>query len=148
MRLILFQPDIPQNTGALLRLGACFGVPVDIIGPLGYILDRQKLRRTGMDYIDLAEWKLHASWDAFLSQYKGRLIVLTTQAKNVYYDYHFQPDDALILGRESAGLPPEIHERADIRLRIPIAKEARSLNVAQAGAIVIAEAQKQQRSFC
>ena len=143
MKLILFQPDIPQNTGALLRLAACFGASVDIIGPLGYILDDQRLRRSGMDYIDQVEWKLHTSWGSFLAQNTARLIVLTTKASQIYYEHAFQPEDGLILGRESAGLPEEVHQRADIRLRIPIQKTARSLNVSQAGAIVLAEAQRQ-----
>ncbi len=143
MRFILFQPDIPQNTGAILRLAAAFGAPVDIIGPLGYVLDDKKLRRAGMDYVNLANWQLLSSWDAFRAQNQSRLILLSTKASIPYYDHSFDENDGLILGRESSGVPDFVHDAAAIRVRIPIKPPARSLNVAQAGAIVMAEAMRQ-----
>lgn len=143
MRLILFQPDIPQNTGALFRLAACFGIRLEIIGPLGYVMDNNKLRRAGMDYVDRVDWQLHSSWEKYRETHRGRLIVLSTKASQLYWDYSYREEDCLVLGRESSGLPPEIHQEADIRLRIPIQASARSLNVAQAAAIVLGEAQRQ-----
>ena len=146
MRLALYQPDIPQNCGALIRLGACLGVGVDIIEPCGFLFDDKKLRRAGMDYIELAEVVRHASWRAFLEARAGaRLVLLTTKADEVYLDFAFRADDVLLLGRESEGVPHEVHERADARLRIPL--KARSLNVAQAGAMVLAEALRQTQGF-
>jgi tRNA (cytidine/uridine-2'-O-)-methyltransferase len=146
MRLALYQPDIPQNTGALIRLGAGFGVPVDIIEPCGFLFSDRRLKRAGMDYLDLAEIVRHASWQVFLDvNGNNRLVLLTTKGAMPYADFAFRPDDVLILGRESAGVPDEVHTRADARLRIPI--RTRSLNVAQAGAIVLAEALRQTNRF-
>ena len=146
MRLALYQPDIPQNTGALIRLGACFGVPVDIIEPCGFLFSDKKLKRAGMDYLDLADVTRHPSWQAFLDAHgKNRLVLLTTKGTVAYADFAFQPGDILILGRESAGVPNDVRSRADARLRIPVA--ARSLNVAMAGAIVLAEALRQTHGF-
>jgi len=149
MRLALYQPDIPQNTGALMRLGACFQVPIDLIGPYGFTLSDRALRRAGMDYLERASITEHASWAAFqaarqTTQPKGhRLILLTTKATTAYTNFSFSSDDILLLGSESAGVPLEVDQRADHRLRIPIAREARSLNVAMAGAIVLSEALRQ-----
>jgi len=146
MRLALYQPDIPQNCGALIRLGACLGAGVDIIEPCGFLFDDKKLRRAGMDYIELAEVVRHASWQAFLEARAGaRLVLLTTKADQAYLDFAFRADDVLLLGRESEGVPHDVHERADARLRIPL--KARSLNVAQAGAMVLAEALRQTQGF-
>lgn len=142
MRLALYQPDIPQNTGTLIRLGACFGVGVDIIEPCGFLFSDRKLKRAGMDYVDLADVVRHPSWEAFLSaRAANRLVLLTTKGATAYQSFAFRPDDVLLLGRESAGVPDDVHARADARLRIPI--KARSLNVALAGAIVLAEALRQ-----
>jgi tRNA (cytidine/uridine-2'-O-)-methyltransferase len=144
MRLALYQPDIPQNCGALIRLGACLGVPVDIIEPSGFLFDDKKLRRAGMDYIDLAEIVRHASWAAFLKARAGaRLVLLTTKAETAYTDFAFGAEDVLLLGRESEGVPEAVHQAADARLRIPMKPGSRSLNVAQVGAIVLAEALRQ-----
>jgi tRNA (cytidine/uridine-2'-O-)-methyltransferase len=146
MRLALFQPDIPQNAGALLRLGACLGVPVDIIEPCGFVLDDRRLRRAGMDYLALAEWRRHASWDAFLAERRaagGRLLLLTTRGSLRYDRFAFAADDTLLLGRESAGAPEAVHRAADARLRVPLRAGARSLNVALAAAIVLGEALRQ-----
>lgn len=153
MRLVLFQPDIPQNTGAILRLAACFGLGVDIVFPCGFAWDAARLRRAGMDYLDLVRIERHRHWEAYLECRRergpeaGRLIVLSTRAARSYADFAFAPDDNLILGRESAGLPEEIHALADHRLRIPLRPEARSLNQAMAAAIVAAEAQRQMGYF-
>ncbi len=146
MRLALYQPDIPQNCGALIRLGACFGVGLDIIEPCGFLFSDARLRRAGMDYLDRAEIARYPSWQAFLAVRAGvRLVLLTTKAAQSYVDFAFRPDDVLLLGRESEGVPDDVHERADARLRIPV--KARSLNVAQAGAIGLAEALRQTKGF-
>jgi tRNA (cytidine/uridine-2'-O-)-methyltransferase len=148
MRLTLFQPDIPQNTGALIRLGACFGVPLDIIEPCGFLWSDAKLKRAGMDYLEHAEVVRHASWATFLEARPGmRLVLLTTKADTAYANFAFHPDDVLLLGRESEGVPDFVHMRADARLRIPLRAPMRSLNVSQAGAIVLAEALRQTGGF-
>jgi len=147
MRLALFEPDIPQNTGALIRLGACFGVPLDIIEPCGFLWSDAKLKRAGMDYLDQAEITRHVSWDAFLAARRnGRLVLLTTKAGTPHWDFVFRSDDVVLLGRESAGAPQHVHDAAAARLRIPMRSGLRSLNVAMAGAIVLAEALRQTRS--
>jgi tRNA (cytidine/uridine-2'-O-)-methyltransferase len=144
MRLALYQPDIPQNAGAVLRLGACLGVAVDIIEPAGFVLDDRRLRRAGMDYIARAEWTRHDSWARYAaSRGPGRLVLLTTAGDLAYHRFAFRPGDTLLLGRETAGVPPEIHAAADARLRVPMAAGARSLNVALAAALVLGEALRQ-----
>jgi tRNA (cytidine/uridine-2'-O-)-methyltransferase len=148
MRIALYQPDIPQNTGTILRLAACFGVPVDIIEPAGFPWDDAKLRRAGMDYRELAEIVRHVSWTAFrAARAPGRLVLLTTRAEASPYDFTFAPDDTLLLGRESAGVPEDVHHACDVRLRIPMVAEARSLNVAVAAALALGEALRQCRGF-
>ena len=151
MRLALYQPDIPQNAGALLRLGACLGVPVDIIEPCGFLLDDRRLRRAGMDYLDLADMARHSSWAAYhaahLADQTGRLILLTTAATQAYTDFAFAPGDSLVLGRESAGVPPEVHAAVQARLAIPMRAGVRSLNVALAAAMVLGEALRQTQHF-
>ena len=142
-RLVLFQPDIPQNTGTLLRMGACLDVAVEIIEPCGFILDDKRLRRAGMDYLSLADLRRHPSWDAYQTQRAGRLILLTTKAQSSLYDFAFQPGDHLLLGRESSGAPEEVHAAADARVKIPMAPGARSLNIALAGAMALGEALRQ-----
>jgi tRNA (cytidine/uridine-2'-O-)-methyltransferase len=149
MRLALYEPDIPQNTGAVLRLAACFGVGVDIIEPCGFLLDDKRLRRVGMDYLDAVELVRHASWTRYLDARAradgigGRLVLLTTAAATAYQDFRFAADDVLLCGRESAGVPDAVHETADARIRVPMAPGARSLNVAMAAAIVLGEALRQ-----
>jgi tRNA (cytidine/uridine-2'-O-)-methyltransferase len=148
MRLALYQPDIPQNCGAMIRLGACLGVGVDIIEPCGFLFSDKKLRRAGMDYLERAEIVRHASWPAFLQAHSGvRLVLFTTKGAGSYLDFSFRADDVLLLGRESEGVPADVHQRADARLRIPLKTGMRSLNVAQAGAIVLAEALRQTKGF-
>lgn len=148
MRLALFQPDIPQNAGALMRLAACLGVGLDIIEPCGFVLDDRRLRRAGMDYLDHLDWRRHPSWAAFLNDRgPGRLLLLTTSAETVYTDIAYAGDDVLLLGRESAGVPNEVHAHADLRLKIPMVTHMRSINVAQAGAMVLGEALRQNAQF-
>ena len=143
MRLALYEPDIPQNAGALLRLGACLGVAVDIIEPCGFLLSDRRLKRAGMDYLTAAEFCRHASWDAFVARPHGRLVLLTTRARLAYHRFAFRPDDTLLLGRESAGVPEAVHRTADARLVIPLRPGRRSLNVALAAAMVLGEALRQ-----
>lgn len=143
IRLALFQPDIPQNTGAILRLGACFGLGVDVIEPCGFVWHEERMRRSGMDYLDRAVLQRHRSWSAFQESRQGRLILLTTRGAVRYTDFAFAPSDILLFGRESAGVPEDVHHAADARLTIPMVAGARSLNVAQSAAIVASEALRQ-----
>ena len=147
MRLALFEPDIPQNTGALLRLGACLGVAVDIIEPCGFLVSDRRLKRAGMDYLTAAALCRHASWEAFVARPHGRLVLLTTRASLPYHRFAFRPDDTLLLGRESAGVPEAVHRTADARLVIPLRPGRRSLNVALAAAMVLGEALRQLEAF-
>jgi tRNA (cytidine/uridine-2'-O-)-methyltransferase len=147
MRLALYEPDIPQNAGALIRLGACLGVPLDIIEPCGFLFSAAGLRRSGMDYLELAEVTRHASWAAFQGKPRGRLVLLTSKAEASYTGFAFAADDTILLGRESAGVPDEVHEAVDARLRIAMRPGLRSLNVAQAGAMVLGEALRQTKGF-
>jgi tRNA (cytidine/uridine-2'-O-)-methyltransferase len=146
MRLALYQPDIPQNTGAMLRLAACFGLGVDVILPAGFIFDDKRMRRAGMDYIDQVEIARHASWDAYRDSRmagSGRLLLLTTKGDRAYTDFAFRAEDTLLVGRESSGVPAEVAAAADARLVIPMRPGLRSLNVAMAAAIVTGEAVRQ-----
>ncbi len=150
MRLALYQPDIPQNAGALLRLGACLGIAVDIIEPCGFLFSDRGFRRAGMDYLSNADCRRHRSWAVFravLREEKGRLILLTTRAAFPYTEFAFAESDVILLGRESAGVPDEVHEAVEARLRIPLKRGLRSLNVAQAGAMVLGEALRQIKGF-
>ena len=147
MRLALYQPDIPQNAGALIRLGACLGVPIDIIEPCGFLFTEAGFRRAGMDYLALGDVTRHESWDSFLSTCAGRLVLVTTKAPLAYTAARFLASDILLLGRESAGVPDDVHARAGLRVRIPLKPALRSLNVAQAGAMVLGEALRQTESF-
>jgi len=146
MRLALYQPDIPQNVGAAIRTAACFGAGLDIIGPCGFPLDGRQIRRVAMDYGALAPPTAHASWAAFaesVAENGARLILLTTRAEETIWDFRFKPADTLLMGRESAGAPEAVHDRADARLKIPLAPGARSLNIAVAAAVALAEARRQ-----
>lgn len=151
MRLALYQPDIPQNTGAVLRLAACFGVPVDIVEPCGFPFDDKRLRRSAMDYGGACTYARHASWQHFLEDFRQtgrqRLILLSTASATAHTDFAFEPTDTLLLGRESHGVPEAVHKAADARVRIPMAAGMRSLNVVIAAAIVMAEALRQQGVF-
>ena len=144
MRLVLYQPDIPQNTGAIMRLAACLGVPLDIIEPCGFVLDDRRLRRAGMDYLDGLDWTRWPGWGDYAGAgHTTRLVLLTTMGATVYTDFAFAPGDRLMVGRESAGVPDDVHAAADAHLVIPMLPAARSLNVANAAAMVLGEALRQ-----
>ncbi len=153
MRLIIFEPDIPQNTAAMIRTAACLNVPVDIIEPCGFVFSDKQFRRAGMDYVGHARIERHAAWDAFLEVRRGlsppveRLVLLSTSAKQSYTDFAFLPGDGLIVGRESAGVPERVHNLADARIRIPMAPGMRSLNVAVAAGMVLGEGLRQTGTF-
>lgn len=153
MRLALFQPDIPQNTGTLLRLGACLDIELDIIEPCGFIFSERTLKRAGMDYLDMVRYRRHHSWEHFL-QYRaehpeeyGRIVLLTTHASEPYYNFEFWPNDIILMGRESAGVPEEVHQTADARLLIPMNHNARSINVAVSAVMVVGECLRQVNGF-
>ena len=147
MRLALFEPDIPQNAAALMRTCACLGVPVDVIEPCGFHFSDAGFRRAGLDYVERADISRHASWEAFCAARRGRIVLLTTKASLSYTAFGFAPDDILLFGRESAGVPEHLHRGADARIRIPLRPGLRSLNVAQAGAMVLGEALRQTKGF-
>lgn len=146
MRLALYEPDIPQNTGTILRLAACLGVPVDLIEPCGFVWSDRRLRRSGMDYLEGVALTRHDSWAAFraarasLAPGPGRLVLLTTGGDVAYSEFGFRASDTLMVGRESAGVPPEVHAAADARVVIPMVAGARALNVALAAALALGEA--------
>ncbi len=143
MRLALHQPDIAGNVGTILRLAACLGVAVDLIEPMGFAWSDRALRRAGMDYAAAAEVTRHADWTAFEARAAGRIVLLTTAGAAPLPLARFRSDDVLLLGAESAGVPPEVHARADLRVRIPMRDGFRSLNVALSAAIVVGEALRQ-----
>ncbi len=148
--LALFQPEIPANTGTLMRLSACLSVPLHVIGPTGFSMDDRALRRAGMDYRDKALTHVHVDFDAFCTANAWtapRLILMTTRATMTYTDFSFQKSDMIVMGRETSGAPDWLHERADARLTIPMAESARSLNMAVSAALVIGEALRQTNDF-
>lgn len=152
MRLALYQPDIPQNTGTILRMAACFAVPVDIIGPAGFDMSAPALRRAGLDYLAHVVIERHADWQAFCDWRvalapRPRIVLLSTKAELAHVDFAFSANDILLLGRESAGAPDHVHEAADARVRIPIQPGLRSLNIAVAAAIALSEALRQTGAF-
>jgi tRNA (cytidine/uridine-2'-O-)-methyltransferase len=149
LRLALFEPDIPQNTGALLRLAACLGVGVDLIEPCGFLLDDRRLKRAALDYTADVEIRRHVSWTAFLAARPAhsRLVLMTTAGRIALHRFAFAADDTIVLGRESAGVPETVHRAASARVVIPLRPAARSLNVALAGAIALAEALRQTGLF-
>lgn len=150
VRLALYQPDIPQNAGTLLRTAACLDVGIDIVEPCGFVFSDRHLRRAGLDYIEQARLTRHDSWPAFLAARRrdgGRIVLLSTAGDTDYGDFAFREDDVLLVGRESAGVPADVHQAVDARLRIPMAAGARSLNVAIAAAMVLGEALRQTAGF-
>lgn len=146
MNIVLFEPDIPQNTGSIIRLAACMGTALHIIEPCGFPFDDKRLRRVALDYYDLAEIIRHTSWEKFLV-YKeatgGRLLLLSTKASQSYTGFTFAENDLLLFGRESSGVPGYVQDAADARLKIPMQNGARSLNVALAAGMVLGEALRQ-----
>jgi tRNA (cytidine/uridine-2'-O-)-methyltransferase len=148
MILTLFEPDIPQNTGSLIRLCACLNTELHIIEPTGFPFDDRKLRRVTLDYFDLARITRHASWQKFLD-YKAarRLILLTTKTTQAYIDFAYRPDDILLLGRESSGVPDYVRGKADAQVTVPMRPAARSLNLALAASMVLGEALRQTKGF-
>jgi tRNA (cytidine/uridine-2'-O-)-methyltransferase len=150
MRLALFQPDIPQNLGAALRLTACVAVPLEVIEPCAFPLTDKSLRRAALDYSDKSQVRLFSSWPAFLAdpaRAEGRLILFTTRGAEPYHRFAFQPGDTLLMGRESAGVPEEVHAAAQARLLIPLAPGLRSLNVITAAAMALGEGLRQTGGF-
>ena len=153
MRLALFQPDIPQNTGTMMRLCACVGLPIDIIGPCGFIFNDKAMRRAGMDYLDMSNCRRHDSWQDFLryreahGEEYGRLVLMTTKGSIPYTAFEFRKNDIILMGRESAGVPEEVHQTADARIVIPMNPNARSINMAVSAAMAVGEALRQTNLF-
>ncbi len=149
MRLALYQPDIPQNTGTILRMSACLDVPVDVIGPAGFDLSDRALRRSGMDYLAHVDLTRHIGWSIFhqsMGQQNRRIVLLTTAANTPYTVFKYLETDCLLLGRESAGVPADVRGQAGAEVRIPMREGLRSLNIAVAGAMVLGEALRQTRT--
>jgi len=150
MRIALYQPDIPQNTGNIFRLGACLGTSVDIIEPTGFIFDDKKFKRSAMDYINHIDYKRHIDWKHFYDwaqESKFRLILMTTKSKQSFYNFEFLSSDILLFGRESAGVPNNVHEIVDQRLTIPMKKGVRSINLSSSVALVLGEGLRQTNSI-
>ena len=146
MRIALYQPDIPQNTGNIFRLGACLGVSVDIIEPTGFIFDDKKFKRSAMDYIDYIDYQRHIDWQHFYDwsqEKKYRLILMTTKAEQSFYEFEFHSSDILLFGRESAGVPDNIHQIVNHSLTIPMKKGVRSINLSSSVALVLGEGLRQ-----
>ncbi len=147
MRIALYQPDIPQNTGTILRMAACFGLPVDIIEPCGFVWNDKQMRRAGMDLQNVNVTR-HMAWETFKKCYEGkRLVLLTTHGSQPYQTFQFHPDDILLFGRESAGVPSDVHQSIESRIRIPMQPCERSLNLAMSCAIATSEAMRQTHLF-
>jgi tRNA (cytidine/uridine-2'-O-)-methyltransferase len=150
MRIALYQPDIPQNTGTILRLAACLGVAVDIVMPTGFDLSTRALKRAALDYIeavDINRWGSFGEFRKSTNTTDARIILMTTKAAQIYTDAEYLPSDILLAGRESAGVPEEVHAAADLRVRVPMHENLRSLNVAVAMAMVLGEAMRQTGGF-
>src|SRR5215475_11727406 len=146
MRIALFEPDIPQNTGTMLRLAACLGIEAHLIEPAGFPTSDRAFRRAGMDYLDAVKLTRHPSWEAFAQWRKAeglRLLLFTTAASASYLDHRYAPRDILLFGRESAGVPAHVHAAAEVRLKVPLQPEMRSLNVAMTCAMAAGEALRQ-----
>lgn len=147
MRLALFQPEIAGNVGAVLRIGACFDVAVDLIEPMGFAWDDKRVARAGMDYIDHVQVTRHADWDAFLGTATSRIALFTTKSAQRFDETQFAADDILLFGSEGAGVPDHVHARADLRVRIPMRPITRSLNLSVSAGIALAEALRQTKGF-
>lgn len=147
LRLALYQPDIPQNAGSLMRLAACLDLELDIIEPCGFLWDEKRMRRAGMDYLDNVRVTRHSSWSAFHGALAGRLILMTTAGGERLDEFSFASGDVVMVGRESAGVPDDVAAAAHARLRIPMAPQMRSLNVAMAATLAMGEALRQLDAF-
>ncbi len=147
MKIALYQPDIPQNVGAMMRLCACMGVGLEVIEPCGFVWDEKKIRKSAMDYYDHIDLRRYNSWDNFYSGRAGkqRIILMSTKSSDPYADFCFREDDILLAGRESAGVPDEVHACADARIFIPMRAGFRSLNVVNATSMILGEALRQTR---
>ena len=144
MHIVLYKPDIPQNTAAIIRLGACLNLKIHLIGPCGFNLNDKRFKRVVMDYKGLCEIILHSDFEIFLKKFKkSRIVLMTTKAKKLYHRFKFKKNDMLLFGRESAGVPKELHELLKDKIKIPMNKKTRSLNVAMSVAIVATEALRQ-----
>ncbi len=146
LRVALFEPDIPQNAGAIFRLASCFGVGVDIIEPCGFVWSDSGVRRVAMDYLDHLSVERHIDWASFSSFCaieSRRLVLLTVRGSSLHYDTVFSSRDTLLFGRESCGVPDFVHEACDLRVRVPMASSLRSLNLASSAAVVLSEAVRQ-----
>ena len=148
MRIALFEPEIAGNVGAVLRLAACMGAAVDLIEPLGFTWDDRRVRRTVMDYIDHVAITRHADFAAFHATVRtARLVLFTTKADSSAYDFRFEPDDVLLFGKESAGVPIAVAEACDARVRLPMRPQVRSMNLATSAALALGEALRQTDSL-
>jgi tRNA (cytidine/uridine-2'-O-)-methyltransferase len=145
MRIALYQPDIAANTGTIIRLGACMGVAVDIIEPCGFPYGDAAMRRAGLDYMPKAQVTRHDSWQAFRVTLQGRMILASTKAQTPYTSFAFRPDDTLLMGQETAGVPDAVHAAADAAVLIPMQGSTRSLNVALAAGMILGEMLRQTR---
>jgi tRNA (cytidine/uridine-2'-O-)-methyltransferase len=143
LSIALYQPDMPQNVGSILRTATVFGLKVHIIRPTGFIWNEAKMRRAGMDYLNRADYQLHDSWEAFFASPPGRLVLMTTKGSSPITAFTFNPGDCLLFGRESAGVPENVHQAVPHRVRIPMVPGERSINLAQTVAIASFEALRQ-----
>ena len=144
MHIVLYKPDIPQNTAAIIRLGACFDLKIHLIEPCGFNLSDERFKRVVMDYIGLSKIIRHEDFETFLKKYKkSRIVLMTTKAKKLYHKFRFKKHDMLLFGRESAGVPKELHKILKNKVKIPMNKKTRSLNVAMSVAIIATEALRQ-----
>ena len=146
MHIVLYKPDIPQNTAAIIRLGACLNLKIHLIEPCGFNLNDKRFERVVMDYLGLCDVIRHTDFKTFLNKYKkSRIVLMTTRAKKIYHKFKFKKNDMLLFGRESAGVPKELHQLLKNKIKIPMNKKTRSLNVAMSVAIVASEALRQNR---
>ena len=144
MHIVLYKPDIPQNTAAIIRLGACLSLNIHLIEPCGFNLNDRRFKRVVMDYVNLSKIVRHESFEEFKKKFKkSRIVLMTTKAKKLYHKFKFKKNDMLLFGRESAGVPEEIHKMIKNKIKIPMNKKTRSLNVAMSVAIVTSEALRQ-----
>jgi len=148
INIVLYKPDIPQNTAAIVRLSACFNLKIHIIEPCGFNLDDSRFKRVAMDYVNLTHIERYPNFTTFMTKnLKSRVVLMTTKSKKIYHHFRFKKNDFLLFGRESAGVPDEIHKKIKDKLNVPLSRKARSLNVAMTVAIVAAEALKQNNFF-